>query len=241
MPPAASPNYGVDAPGVVTFFGIAGVICLFLGIFVGSGKDITYSIGPWLASVPFLATSGYMIYASKRGKPRLWDRTLDGLGLEGSEQVLDIGCGRGLVMIETAKRLSTGHVTGVDIWRNKDQSGNARANTELNAKLEGVADRVEVRDADMTELPFADDTFDLVTASLSIHNLAVAGDRAKAVMEMMRVVRPGGRIVIIDIAKTTDYAATLAEGPFLDVERSAMSFSIYPPVRTVTARKSEPA
>jgi len=54
-----------------------------------------------------------------------WDRILDRLHLRGDEVVLDMGCGRGAVLTAVARRLTTGRVTGVDIWSKKDQSGNA--------------------------------------------------------------------------------------------------------------------
>ena len=238
MPPPAKPNYGVDAPPVImTFVGLAFGLT-FLGIFVGSGTGrVAAGLAPWWAAVACAATALGMIWSSKVGKPALWRRTLDGLALQGDERALDVGCGRGLVLNELALRLPSGRATGVDIWRGKDQSGNTRAVAELNARLVGVADRVEIVDGDMTALSFPDDSFDLVTASLAIHNVRLAEDRARALQGIMRVLRPGGRVVIIDIAKTAEYADALRDGGFADVARSGLGFSIYPPVRTVTATK----
>lgn len=238
MPPPAKPNYGIDAPSVIMIFIALTFGFSFLGVFVGSGRGgAGNGIGPWFTAAICAATVVSMIYSSKAGKPALWRRTLDGLGLRGDEVALDVGCGRGLVLIELAKRLPDGKATGVDIWRSKDQSGNTPVVTALNARLEGVADRVEVVDGDMTALTFPDGSFDLVTASLAIHNVPLAADRALAMHGIMRVLRPGGRVVIIDIAKTAEYEKELRAGGFDNVERSGRTFSIYPPVRTVTATK----
>lgn len=240
MPPPAKPNYGVDAPQVIMTFVALCFGLTFLGIFVGSGTGrVAAGLAPWWAAAACGVTALWMIRSSKVGKPALWRRTLDALGLQGDEQALDVGCGRGLVLNELAQRLPQGRATGVDIWRGKDQSGNNRAVTELNARLVGVADRVEIVDGDMTDLRFPDASFDLVTASLAIHNVRLAEERTKAMHGIMRVLRPGGRVVIIDIAKTAEYERALREGGFADVERSGLSFSIYPPVRTVTATKPQ--
>ena len=67
-----------------------------------------------------------------------------------------MGCGRGAVLTAVARRLTTGRVTGIDIWSTLDQSGNAKDVTARNASLEGVADRMEIETGDMRALPFKD-------------------------------------------------------------------------------------
>ena len=68
--------------------------------------------------------AGWMIWDSKVGK--LWsrDRLLDGLKLRGDETVLDVGCGRDLLLIGAAKRLTTGNAIVVGSWQAEDLSGN---------------------------------------------------------------------------------------------------------------------
>jgi arsenite methyltransferase len=101
---------------------------------------------------------------------------LDQLALEGSERILDVGCDRGAVLLLAAQRL-TGRAVGVDIWDRKDQSGNSPDATLSNARLEGVADRVEIHTADMSALPFATATFDVVVSSIALHNVKRDTDR----------------------------------------------------------------
>src|SRR4029077_1315321 len=72
--------------------------------------------------------------------------------------------------------------------------------TLANAAAAGVADRVEVHTADMTSLPFGDGSFDIVTSALAIHNIGAQQDRYRAVDEALRVLRPGGQLLIADIS-----------------------------------------
>jgi len=81
--------------------------------------------------------------------------------------------------------------------------------TRRNATIEGVLERVAIETGDMRSLPFADGSFDLVLSSLAIHNIRTRLDRAKAVAEGWRVLKPGGRLLIADIRSTALYAKTL--------------------------------
>src|SRR5262249_16006784 len=150
-------------------------------------------------------------YTTLRGKFVVWAGLLDQLGLRGDERILDMGCGRGAVLLLAAQHLTTGRAVGVDLWRARDQSGNAAEATRPNALAEGVADRVEPPTADMTALPLDDDSFDLVVSSLAIHNISGRAGREKAIDEAVRVLRPGGRLLIADIWATGQYQAHLAK------------------------------
>jgi ubiquinone/menaquinone biosynthesis C-methylase UbiE len=164
------------------------------------------------AGTVLLAHSGVFLHTTLRGKLRIWERDLDRAGLSGNEQLLDLGCGRGAVLIEAARRLPAGRAVGVDVW-SRDQSGNRPETTLANAAAAGVADRVEVHTADMTALPFEDGSFDVVTSALAIHNIRSPEGRYRAVDEAMRVLRPGGQLLIADpwpMAKK--YAAHVGQG-----------------------------
>jgi arsenite methyltransferase len=174
-----------------------------------------------------LANTSSFLYTTRRGKFLEWDRILDRLHLGGDEAVLDMGCGRGAVLTAVARRLLTGRVTGIDIWSTKDQSGNARDVTLLNASLEGVSDRVQIETGDMRSLPYPDSTFDLVVSSLAIHNIRGNADRKRAIVEGFRVLRPGGRMVIADIRATALYAETLRSLGALNVERRRLGWRFW--------------
>jgi SAM-dependent methyltransferase len=231
-------RYGIDAPGIVRMFALLGVALAGL-----STASFAATAGWWgaalgtllgIVALTFLVQCGWMLWGSLVAKRRLWGRILSGLYLRGDERVLEVGPGRGAVLITAARMVQAGRLVGVDIWRAQDQSGNGAAALLANARAAGVADRVEAVDGDMRKLPFPDDSFDLALASLAVHNLP-PGDRGGAVDELLRVVRPGGRIVILDFQATAGYAGTLREGGAADVHVSGRHWSLHPPVRIVTA------
>lgn len=134
-------------------------------------------VGGWLGVWGLVAgaQAGLMVRSSRVGKLRERDRLLDELSWRGDEWVLDVGGGRGLLLIGAAKRLTTGRAIGLDLWRRQDQPGNDPAATMANAQAEGVAERVELRDGDARQLPFGNQTFDLVVSSMALHNIPGAG------------------------------------------------------------------
>jgi SAM-dependent methyltransferase len=74
-----------------------------------------------------------------------------------------------------------------------------------NALADNVADRIELHTADMTALPFEADSFDLVVSNVALHNVKVRAGRQKAIEEAVRVLRPGGRLLIADLMSTRLY------------------------------------
>jgi ubiquinone/menaquinone biosynthesis C-methylase UbiE len=205
------PRYGFDAPPFLIGLSVAALLML-------AGAIIGFQLGGWLVglwplifAVYFAASALLYLHATRRGKFVVWGEVLDGLGLRGDEQALDLGCGRGAVLIAVARRLTTGRAFGADLWRTVDQSGNAEAVTRANAEAAGVSGRVSLDTADMTALPYPDESFDLIVSSLAIHNIPAAPDRLRALDEALRVLRPGGRLVIADINATEAYRAHLVE------------------------------
>ena len=194
-----------------------------------------------LAGAAVAGFAGSYLYSSLRGKFRVWAEILDELRLCGDEQLLDIGCGRGAVLLLGARRLPAGRAVGVDVWRRRDQTGNTRAAAERNAALEGVGDRVGFVDADARDLPFPAGSFDVVVSSLAIHNIAGAGGRSHALTEAVRVLRPGGRLRIID-QRVAPYGETLLTAGCVDVHVRRLGWRMWygtpgAPLSLVTATK----
>jgi len=215
-------EYGVDAPYVPLWLGAAAVAAI-AAFFIGSVLSIpTVAIPALNVGLALAASVADYLYASRFGKFAVWVEILRSLQLRGDERVLDLGCGRGAVLLMVAKLLPRGRTVGIDLWKTSDQSGNALEVTRRNAQLESVADRVELRTGDMRALPFEDESFDVVLSSLAIHNIPDAAGRAKTIDDTVRVLRRGGRVFIVDINAASEYEGRLRERGMVDVERRAL-------------------
>jgi SAM-dependent methyltransferase len=238
--PRSRADYGLDAPRAVAGMFLAGAAFLIAGFAMHHGTPSGYHN----AGVSFTWTGGYFLFfgslmflSSRAGKLIARDALLDRLHLAPSATVLDAGCGHGLLLIGAAHRVPSGRAIGVDIWSQRDQGDNSAAATLANAAAEGVADRVEVRDGDIRELPFPDASFDAIVSSLVIHNISGRGQRRRAIHEFVRVLRPGGQIGIMDLGHVGQYAADLRAAGMSQVRTHGITPWIFPPTRVLTARK----
>jgi len=134
------------------------------------------------------------------------DKLLDGIPWQGSEVVLDVGCGNGILLLSAVKRLTTGRGIGIDIWT--EGSGDNHPEVfNSNARIEGVADRVTLRNEDARHLPYENETFDVVLSGLTMHHMKAEVN--KAMREMSRVLKPGGWMAIYDEPSTVFYCSKL--------------------------------
>jgi len=97
-----------------------------------------------------------------------------------------------------AMRLTTGKAIGIDIWA--PHSGGGHYDLLMkNAKAEGVADKIIFKQADVRDLPFENASFDVIVSSGALHHIGhEMPDHEKAIAEMLRVLKPGGQIVLWD-------------------------------------------
>ncbi len=105
-----------------------------------------------------------------------------------SNTILDIGCGGGRTIAKLAARASQGKVYGID---HSEESVAAAKRT--NARLI-AASRVEIHQGSVSQLPFPDSTFHLVTA---VENHFYWPDLPGDMREVLRVLKPGGRLLLI--------------------------------------------
>jgi arsenite methyltransferase len=239
---AGKPNYGIDAPGVIRNLMIAGaalvVVPLALPRFTLGHIEFRLFPG-FLYSGGFCILGGVlMLLYAKVGKFSHRDRMLAKVTWTGAEAVLDVGAGRGLLLIGVAKLLTTGHATGIDIWNAQDLSGNGPEALLANIDLEGVAAKTTVKSEDARQMSFADASFDVVLSNLCIHNIYDREGRRKACLEIARVLKCGGVAVISDYKHVREYARILAAAGLLVNLHSPDWLRTYPPLRIVVARKT---
>lgn len=238
------PDYGIDAPHVLRnlflFGGLALVLSLVLPAHVHFGQadvDLRTSFR-WMAG--FLLGSGllYLFYV-KAGKFSHRDFMLSQHVWRGDEQVLDVGCGRGLLLAGAARRLRTGHATGIDIWSNEDMGGNSEAATRHNLELEGISERCSLVSEPAQSMPFDDASFDVIVSNLCLHNIYDKATRRKALEEIVRVLKPGGAALISDYKHTGEYAEVFKAEGLVVTSRWGSLLTTFPPLRVVIAKKQE--
>lgn len=129
------------------------------------------------------------------GQDRYWRwRQIKRLALTGPARLLDVATGTADVAIRIARRYPAAMVTGVDpsegmLAVGQRKIGRARLN-----------DRIRLVPGDAQCLPFADASFDGTCMSFGIRNVP---DRAQALREMVRVTRPGGKVLILELSEPT--------------------------------------
>lgn len=234
------PDYGIDAPGVVRNLLVIGAALILSGILFPTiylGRvAILWSRSAFWPGASCLVGGLLMLLYAKWGKFRHRDMMLKMVRWRGDERVLDVGTGRGLLLIGAARRLTTGRGTGIDVWSTKDLSGNSLERTQANVNVEGVQDKVDLKSNDARKLSFPDASFDVVLSNLCIHNIPDAEGRAQACREVARVLKPGGIALISDFINTGSYEKTLAACG-LTVGRTRLNFLTFPQLRVVRAEK----
>ena len=131
------------------------------------------------------------------GLDRSWRRAaVDSLKPYAPQQILDIATGTGDFALLTMERLQPQHITGADL-----SEGMLAVGREQVEKA-GYADRITLCKEDCMALSFADDTFDALTVAYGVRNFE---DLDRGLREMRRVLRPGGRLVIIELTSPVSF------------------------------------
>ena len=133
-----------------------------------------------------------MSFGLDRGWRRKAVRTV---GAQPGMNIIDVCCGTGQLSLEIATKVgNNGHVTGLDFSQNM-----------LEKARENISDStyqstIELIQGDAMNLPFGDNSFDGATVGWGLRNLP---DLNKGISELVRVVKPGGMVVSLDMAKPT--------------------------------------
>ena len=238
-------DYGIDAPGVMRNLFLFGTLCLLVGLFA----PFPLHLGPislvsqaFLWPAGFLLAEGFLFLLYVRvGKFRHRDFMLGMHTWRGDENVLDVGCGRGLLLAGAAKRIAevsgTGHATGIDVWSNVDMGGNSAAATQRNIDLEGVSSLCTLISQPAQEMSFPDASFDVVVSNLCLHNIYEKPTRHQALQQIVRVLKPGGVALISDYKRTGEYADQFGKAGLIVARKRGSLITTFPPLTVVIARK----
>lgn len=156
----------------------------------------------------------YLKKAAERVR-QIKERTYDLMEIQAGDKVLDMGCGPGMDTVPLAKRVTeAGSVVGIDVDEEMLRLADEYAATE------GVKDRTLHQRGDILNLPFKAGEFTACRAERLLQVLPPSIDQGKVVVEMLRVIRPGGKIVLAD----TDWATASVDFPDEELERRLLAF-----------------
>ncbi len=237
-------DYGIDKPERVRSLAMAGLVLIGTGLaqFIalqGSVEiwpELILSFCLWIG-VLLLIVSGVMLWSSKSGKFGLAANMLEDMKWRGRERVLDVGCGRGLLAIMAARKAPMGEVLGIDIWSQESLSENTKEGAAENADMERVGDRVRFEDGDVTDLKFGPSCFDKIVSSFCLHAIGSRKHRNKAIANLIKLLKPGGEIAVLDILHTKEYMVVFEENGLKNIRRSPMKFLYFLPTRFVIGEK----
>jgi ubiquinone/menaquinone biosynthesis C-methylase UbiE len=146
------------------------------------------------------------------GERKFRQRTLDLAELRSGDAVLDVGCGTGTLLVEAAKRVGqSGSAHGID------RSAEMLAHARHKAAAQGIV--ASLVEGSSNHLAFPDASFDVVFSTLMLHHLP-APMQIATVAEMRRVLRPGGRIVIVDMQRPRKISAVFSHIGLVHLFRS---------------------
>jgi arsenite methyltransferase len=202
-------NYGVDGPNFIRGLVIGtvslGLLASLLILFPFNGFTRAVAIICCTGSFLCMLEAFLMGLYAKKGKFTHRDRMLSLIDWQGTESVLDVGSGLGLLLIGAAKRLSSGQAIGIDIWNKDDLTHNSLDQALINAEQEEVGNKVRIKNETIVQTSFQAAYFDVILSNLCLHNISDRQQRQQACQEICRLLKPGGVALISDFTHTKEY------------------------------------
>ncbi|QQR87362.1 MAG: bifunctional demethylmenaquinone methyltransferase/2-methoxy-6-polyprenyl-1,4-benzoquinol methylase UbiE [Flavobacteriales bacterium] len=135
------------------------------------------------------------------GVDQSWRRkTIKAIGAEPVERLLDVATGTADMAIMAARRNAARSIVGADISAGMLEVGKKKV------KSAGLEERIVLQQADSEALPFTDNTFDAASVAFGARNFQ---DLRKGLADMCRVLRPGGRIFVLEFSKPSGLMSPL--------------------------------
>ncbi|MDK7187251.1 class I SAM-dependent methyltransferase [Facklamia hominis] len=216
---STKPDYRNWVPASLLRNFIGGTIITFILFIIFAGTDLVLSGTPRIIcgiilgiAVLILLFFSMMLsfmyrtfdYKGKRKLAKvIIDGTADYVKIPDGGVGLDVGCGSGALTIACAKKNPKATMVGCDIWSGSYKSEFSKRLCENNAKLEGI-ENVRFEEGNAVNLPFEDESFDLVTSNYVYHNIS-GKNKQKLLLETFRVLKKGGVFVIHDLMSRSRY------------------------------------
>lgn len=158
------------------------------------------------------------------GIHRIWKRfTIDCSGIRPGQAILDLAGGTGDLAAKFARLTgSNGKVVVADINASMLQVGRDRLRDM------GIVGNVEWVQADAEQLPFPDNHFDLITMAFGLRNVT---DKDRALRSMYRILKPGGRLLVLEFSKPTSMTLSKIYDWY--------SFNVLPQIGKIVANDSD--
>lgn len=235
------PYYGPNNYfSVIKFFSV-GVLGLITFMFSIKHKEINSYVAYFILfiSILFIFNGIRIINFIFVGRFKHINRIISKVKWTGNENVLDVGVGKGILAIAVAKKLKngSGKVTAIDIWNTEDIMDKTKYYVNQNIELEGVSDKVKVKTQNASALSFKDESFDVILSKQCIHNIESAQERKMAIEEMIRVLKPGGKLIISDSMYVDEYEKILLDKGLKASISSKYFLDTYPASRILEATK----
>jgi ubiquinone/menaquinone biosynthesis C-methylase UbiE len=143
-------------------------------------------------------------------------RLIERAGIQTGQQVLDLGCGTGTLTLMLKQAVPGAHVTGLD--------GDPEVLSIARSKSDKAHVDIQWDHGLACELPYPDQSFDVVVSSLVVHHLT-SEDKVRAFQEVRRVLRPAGRFHIVDFGRPFSSLTRLQAAAMKNLEQAADNFA----------------
>nr|MBA3870989.1 class I SAM-dependent methyltransferase [Anaerolineae bacterium] len=209
-------------PSPVRHMSLVGIIILVLGMVLthlGITNALRIGVGvALLLHLPIivLTTIGLVL---RRARSGFINGVINLVPWKGNEEVLDVGCGSGVLLFACLKESPTAKGTGIDIYDPYSFGGTAGVFWK-NADVEGLKERVALQQVDARTMPFAGQRFDVIVSSLAMHHVGNAAEQEKATREMVRTLKPSGKIAICDVSRALNASEKVLRSAGFNVSRS---------------------